>query len=318
MTRQKAALGLLLTSFFMFTPASIFAQDEGTYKPVAPKTPKPSPKTPSKAPAKTPAPPLREEGKSIFTGPGESKSDKAAGSWCIVIEAFQGSRADADAAAGLAKVRAETAFSDAYLEKRGTNTIIAYGHYADPSSAEAKSDLARIRATQVSVDGTAQKPFASAFLAAPTEINGTLPEFDLNNAKKLSGDWALYTLQIGVYSREDAKPVTAEQLAEFRRTAEQAVIQLRREGEQAFYYHGPNRSMVTIGLFGDEDFDATSKTEGPMITQLRKRFPYNLQNGMGVKHKRIVTDPKTGKQVRQEQLDKSGLVLVPDPEKQKK
>ncbi len=312
MTPQKSAICTLLVSLLMLTPA-VRAQDEGTYKPGAPKAPKPTAKTPSNTPTKKAPEPLREEGKSIFTGPGATPSDS--GSWCIVIEAFQGSSADADAAAGLAKLKAETTLSDAYLEKRGNNTLIAYGRYPDASSAQAKADLAKVRTTQVSIDGTPQKPFASAFLAAPAEIKGTLPEFDLNNAKKLSGDWALYTLQIGVYSREDNKPVTAEQLAEFRRTAEQAVIQLRREGEQAFYYHGPNRSMVTIGLFGAEDFDATTKTEGPLLSQLRKRFPYNLQNGMGGKHKRTVTDPKNGKQVRQEQIDKSGLVMVPDPEK---
>jgi hypothetical protein len=164
------------------------------------------------------------------------------------------------------------------------------------------------------MDGQTVKPFSGAFLAPPTEIHGTMPEFDLSNAKKLNGDWVLYTLQVGVYSREDQKAATPAEMAEFRKTAEEAVVQLRREGEQAFYSHGPNRSMVTIGLFGTEDFDATSKFESPALRALRKRFPYNLQNGMGIKQRFTVTDPKTGQQMKKERIQPSGLVQVPDSE----
>ena len=301
------------------------AQDE-TYKPgKSPSKAKPAAKPGTTKPGATKPgatkpvePKLKDEGKSLFGGSGTPAAEVGSahgGSWCIVIESFHGDQAEAQAAEGLAKLRTETPLKDAYIEKRSNAAILAYGKYASADSAEARADLEKVRGTQVVIEGRPQRAFNAAFLAPPQEIKGATPEFDLTNAKKLTGDWAIYTLQIGVYSREDNKPVTAEQLAEFRRTAEQAVIQLRREGEQAFYYHGPNRSMVTVGLFGEEDFDAVSKVEGPMITQLRKRYPYNLQNGQGIKHKRTFIDPKTGRQVRHEQIAKSGLVMVPDPAK---
>ena len=309
-----AAIALVLGLVF---PGAGLAQDEA-YKP-GKKTATPASKAPSKAPSSKspakPSPTLKDEGNSLFGGGGGDKSgNSGAAVWTIVIEAFRSESQAADAAAGLDRVRTEGGLSEAYSEKRGDAVVIAFGRYTDPTSKQAKADLARVRGTQVVMDGQTIKPFSGAFLAPPTEIHGTMPEFDLSNAKKLNGDWVLYTLQVGVYSREDQKPATPAEMAEFRKTAEEAVVQLRREGEQAFYSHGPNRSMVTIGLFGEEDFDATSKFESPALRALRKRFPYNLQNGMGIKQRFTVTDPKTGQQMKKERIQPSGLVQVPDSE----
>lgn len=261
---------------------------------------------------------LREEGEALF-GPGQGKpagGDKAAAShWSIVIEAFREEDQAAQAQAGLTKVRDVAGLSGAYLDQRGSATVIAYGRYPDPRSAEAVADLKKVQNLEVVVNGAKQKPFAAAFLAPPETIPGSIPEYDLANAKKVHGDWVLYTLQVGVYSNEDPrKKVSAADIAEFRRTAEQAVVQLRREGEQAFYYHGPNRSMVTIGLFGIEDFDPQQpKVMSPTLSALRKRFPHNLQNGMGIRMRVTVTDPATGRKIRQEKLQPSGLMNVPEP-----
>ena len=49
----------------------------------------------------------------------------------------------------------------------------------------------------------------------------------------------------------------------------------------------------------------------PALGALRKRFPNNLQNGMGIKQRLKLTDPKTGAQVVKEQLQSSMLVAVP-------
>jgi hypothetical protein len=266
---------------------------------------------------------LREEGRGLFAGGeggpggdatrvgGDGKGSLAASAaWTIVLKAYR-EQDEPDAAAGLARVRAEGGLPEAYLEKRGEATVIAYGRYATPE--EGQKDLSRVHAIEVMLDGERVKPFAGAFLAPPAAVKGSIPEYDLRNARRLKGDWALYTLQIGVYSRED-KPATAREMEEFRAAAEKAVVQLRREGEQAYYYHGPTRSMVTVGLFGKEDFDAASRLESPALKALRKKFPYNLQNGAGVKRRVILTDPKTGRQFKQEKLEQSGLVHLPKDE----
>jgi len=51
--------------------------------------------------------------------------------------------------------------------------------------------------------------------------------------------------------------------------------------------------------------------ESPTLHQLRQRYPYNLLNGMGIKQKLKITDPKTGAQIRKEKLEVSVLVNVP-------
>jgi hypothetical protein len=228
----------------------------------------------------------------------------------VVIEAFRGDDQEATSREGLKKLRAETGLADAYLEKRGTATIIAYGKYSDGASPEARAGLDKVRNTEVIISNVKTKPFDRAFLAPPAEIPGTMPEYDLRQAKKLNGDWVIYTLQMAVYTRRD-KAATPAEMAEFRKAAETAVTQLRREGEQAFYYHGPTGSMVTIGLFGKDDYDVQNPgVESPELTALRKRYPYNLLNGAGMKEK-ITVSTQSGKHAKMDRTQPSQLVAVP-------
>jgi hypothetical protein len=257
---------------------------------------------------------LRKEGEQLF-GPAKAKSADASGTsfWSVVIQAFRGDDQEQAAHDGLQKLRTETPLSDAYLEKRGNATVIAFGKYADASSKEAKEGLEKVRNTEVIISNVKTKPFDKAFLAPPADIPGSIPEWDLRQARKTNGDWALYTLQMGVYTRTDKQPTPAE-LAEFRKAAETAVGNLRREGEQAFYYHGPKGSEVTIGLFGKDDFDPqTPGVESADLTALRKRFPYNLYNGQAIKESVRVTT-QSGKQAQKQQMQSSRLVAVPKSE----
>jgi hypothetical protein len=256
---------------------------------------------------------LKEEGKEVF-GPGKARpgSVETASSWSIVIAAFRGDDQDAQAAAGLERVRSDGGLKEAYLEKRGQAAVIAYGRYQDPASKQAKADLERIKGIEVVVNGGKQHPFAQAFITPPEDVPGSLPEFDLRNARKLSGEWVLYSLQIGVYSREDGKEATAAERAEFRKAAEQAVVQLRREGDPAYYFHGPRRSMVTVGLFGKDDFDPqTPGVESATLKALRSRYPYNLNNGMGTRRRVQWVNPQSGAVAKKEKIEQSALVNVP-------
>ena len=89
-------------------------------------------------------------------------------------------------------------------------------------------------------------------------------------------------------------------------------MELRREGELAFYCHGPNRSMVTIGIFGIEDFDPQKPAmTSPRLVELRKRYPYNLQNGQGVRRTATVTTA-SGQRARVEKIEPSRLVAIPE------
>jgi len=63
---------------------------------------------------------------------------------------------------------------------------------------------------------------------------------------------------------------------------------LREDGHEAYYYHGPYRSIIAIGVF---DYNqafvraGTVDTYAPQIRELQKTFPYNLSNGVTLKQK---------------------------------
>jgi hypothetical protein len=200
------------------------------------------------------------------------------GAWSIVIAAGADEAAEAASRELLAKVQREGGLPEAYAERRGKAVVIAYGRYSGPDDPRAQRDLARIR--DITVDG--EKPFIGAVLVPPPfeALPGSIPEYDLNNVKRTRGKDALYTLQVAIYTRLDTNNPKPQELAEFRKAAEKAVIELRREGEEAFYYHGPRGSTVTVGVFGPEDHDPTKPgSDSFVLREARRRHPLNLVNG---------------------------------------
>lgn len=239
--------------------------------------------------------------------PGSLRIPKAAGpdAWTIVITAIN---ANTPERAGeiLEKVQTVGRLPDAFLMDRNGRQIIAVGSFEDPTSSIAKIELERVR--QISVEG--ELPYARAFLAPPSgELSrGSIPEYDLRNAKAQHGRSAAYTLQIAVYGREDANPPTDEEIDLFRKSAEDAARALRQAGEAAFYYHGPNRSMVTVGVFTEEDYHLEQgiAVESGRLRAIRDLHPQNLLNGRTIiEHARSAS----GGTVEREQ--KSFLVAIP-------
>lgn len=225
----------------------------------------------------------REEGRKLFGHPSKGKgakkdpaptetvpaqaADKAG--WCIVLESFSGSTAEAQAAARLLEVREAAGRGDVRIRSTRRGAAIVAGFYESSSSPEARGDLEDIRARIVGKE----RPFSQAFLAPPQESidPGAMPELNLTSAQATFGTRFQYTLQIGVYQSPKAD--------EAKRAAEQAALTLRGEGELAFYYHGPDLSVVSIGLFTDDDFDVNLRPRNPTLIALQGRYPLNLMNG---------------------------------------
>lgn len=200
------------------------------------------------------------------------------GRWSIVVAAFPANTGADVIARAVNEVRTRGGLPDAISEVRGKSIVIASGSYPSGSDPAAQRDLKRLREREI--DGA--RPFEGAVLSPPPfeGLAGTRPEYDLSNARARFGKDALYTLQIAVYERMDAKEPTGEDLREIRLAAESAAVELRREGEQAFYYHGPRRSMVTVGIFGPKDYDPQQVgRECARLSLLRTKYPYNLVNG---------------------------------------
>lgn len=215
---------------------------------------------------------LREEMAEVFdearpiSPSGEAPPDEG---WSIALAAFSGSGHRQRAEAALPQIRTDLGLRQARLQARDSGTAIVMGRYDGPGDRQAQQDLARVRS--IEVDGF--RPFGGAFLSpAPRrEDLGSNPSYNLANARREFGSSVRYTLQIGVYESPDPR--------EARRAAEQAAVELRREGEPAFYYHGSGRSMVTVGAFTERDAGTRDGLPGPLLLEMRRRHPNNLLNG---------------------------------------
>ncbi len=226
--------------------------------------------------------------------------------WTIVLATFSGENQQRDAELVLAAL-GDMGLAGSSLETRRDNTVLTFGAYEDPDDPKAAQDLRRVR--QIALDG--RTPFSGAFLAPPNAEagSGRMPEYDLRFAKALHNPGALYTLEIAVYARSDRRRPSQQELAQFRAAAEEAVRSLRAEGEPAFFYHGPNRSSVTLGLYNADDHDPeTPQLESVRLRLARERHPTLLLNGAGL---RETVRTSSGTATR---LKPTYLVGVPDPD----
>lgn len=233
--------------------------------------------------------------------PVERASEALAQGWCIIVALLSDSASHEDATRVLAAARTEGRLNDARLLKRGKVMYIGMGNYPDADDERAQSDLKRVQAMEIN----GQRPYRTAYLLPPESASlvGRLPQYNLARAKALMGDDAIYTLQIAAYGREDLARPTESDLAEARKAAEQGAMQLRRDGEQAFYYHGPRMSMVTVGVFDLSDYDPQVPSfMSSRLREAKNRHEYNLYNGAAIKEKA---------KGRPERLQPSRLVAIP-------
>lgn len=224
------------------------------------------------------------------------------GSWSVVIASFRGEGQREVAQTMLARVRTEGGLPDAEMRVRGEATVISLGTFASAEDAEAQAALRRVQSLEIGVE----RPYTQAFLAPPEHLSapGSMPQFNLVRARELYGPKAIYSLQVGVYGRQDLDRPTDAELSETRKAAEIAAFRLRQEGELAFYYHGPRLSMVTIGVFDLSDFDPQLPAfKSPRLKDAQTRFPYNLYNGQAIREKR--------KSQNETKLQPSNLVALP-------
>ncbi|MEQ8316240.1 MAG: hypothetical protein RIE77_10225 [Phycisphaerales bacterium] len=213
-----------------------------------------------------------DEGRSLFGGGGSSRD---AGDWTIVLAAFRGEEAPQAARFALGRVSSEFGLTEARLEERGDAIVLAYGRFEGPGDPRAASELERLQ----NIERQDVKPFEQALLTPPQPRPGSNPQYDLLNVRQAFGAQYAYTLQIGSYGRSDGRQPSESERREARQAAERAVATLRSEGEQAFYFHGPNFSSVTVGLFRADDVDPQTGLRSAAFYDLQQKFPYNLLNG---------------------------------------
>lgn len=240
--------------------------------------------------------------------------------WTIALMKLTGPGAEVAAQQALTTIASQTGLAGTgILAEQGSYTVIC-GDYPSQTDPRAQDDLARIRALRVD----AATPFEGAMLMPPglaqASREGSMPDFDLSTLRSRRGNDAAYTLQIAMYTALDNAPPTDKELDEFRAAAERAVSELRAQGEEAFYYHGPRGSTVTLGVFGEDDYRMSLRTDAlggvrsagtQTSTQLRalqERHPHTLVNGQGLRFRRSADNAgPQGKGVMQPSL----LVKIP-------
>jgi hypothetical protein len=188
--------------------------------------------------------------------------------YAVELTRFTGADATGNAVALTSRLREQAGLADLWYTEGSVASTVYAGRFRDPRDERAQAMLRHVRAAQL--DGG--RPFAQAKLV-PLSGAGTgeavYNELDLRNYR------GSITLQVGFYDVNYGP--------NFRAAAEQAVATLRADGEEAYFYHGPNRSLITVGLFTRaEALVPNGQTEmySPAVKRLQERFPYNTMNGL--------------------------------------
>jgi len=136
-----------------------------------------------------------------------------------------------------------------------------------------------VKQVQALTDGN-ERPFARSFLSrVDTARVGPLGAFDLRRARLANPNArTLYSMEVAVWSDFGSGEITLE---EIRRKAEAYTAQLRAQGLPAFFHHDDDRrmSMVTVGLFGEDAYDAKTTLYSDEVMAIKKRFPKLKVNG---------------------------------------
>lgn len=207
--------------------------------------------------------------------------------WAIQITEIQGSDRHDRARELTQRLRTEAQLDNIWIEDISNVAHVYHGRFASASDKGVRPALDKIQ--QIELDG--EKVFEQAQLVPLVGEGRVIADpFDL---RQFSG---YYSLQIGFYDEAAG--------SNFREYAEQAVRTLREEGHEAYYYHGPFRSIITIGVFTyDQAFVSAGNvdTYAPHIRELQKAFPFNLGNGSTINQK------ENGKDIGEQ---KSSLIRV--------
>jgi len=188
--------------------------------------------------------------------------------WAIPLETFEGEHQQQRADRLMRRLERDFKVPNVWSRREGDQVHVYRGQYDDKKGKLARSALRQMQLLRI--DGNLSYRDAD-LVRVPVAQDATVREMDLRG---YSGR-GFYSLQVEVY--DDAVGDKYHQVAEERAAT------LRSEGEPAYYYHGPHRSMVLIGLFTEDEAFVTqiggAARYSPMIKKLQERYPHNLYNG---------------------------------------
>lgn len=191
--------------------------------------------------------------------------------YAIEIGRYSGAEAFHSVHKLMQTARQEAGLANLWYATLGSETTVYHGRFKDEDSKETKDALRKVR--EASVEG--KKLFEDAKIVKLGSGRGEV--LDPRDLRSLTGK-GLYTLQIGYYDGAYGP--------NFRRAAETAVDVLRDNGEKAYYYHGPHRSMVLVNAWTHAEafmqVGAVDQYSGT-VRQAQEKYPHNVPNGRAFK-----------------------------------
>lgn len=221
---------------------------------------------------------------------GDGERRQRGQAWAIRLQQFRGDRPLREAYEYAQKIQRETQLADVWFLDHGDVAAVYVGRYSRKDHPDAKAALRTVKAARLEGD----RPFRGAELVVIDRRRGDGAGLDEHDLRQFSG---YMTLLVAVYDREFGR--------DYREAAEDYADQLRAESEhKIYYYHGPNQSIVTTGLFTRGDFVAVEGVDayGPTIRERQEVFPHVLKNGKTMRNSEVQTD---------DQLEPSIIVRVP-------
>jgi len=193
--------------------------------------------------------------------------------WTVRVASFSGPAKQQRAHDLMRRLTREADQTGLWLSNLGNATTLYKGQFDEASSPQAQKALREIRRLRLSTG----RRFPNAQLVTVNRRDKQIQ--DRHNLRAYSG---YYTLQVAYYD--------GDWQGRRRKAAERNARKLREATDvTAYYYHGKNLSMVTVGLFGKEQaFEmrpdpispgrAKVRAYSPQVVSLRERFPYNYAN----------------------------------------
>lgn len=201
--------------------------------------------------------------------PGKGRDAGRAPMYAVELATFEGPNRQRAVMDRVRELRRETGLTNLWVSDTGERAVLRAGRFRNPNDLDARFALRQAR--EVKIDG--DKPFADAKLM-PIRTGYADPGVELDPAdlRQFAGTPDYHTLEVAIFTPAHGR---------YRAAAEKMANKLRDEGHDAYFYHGPNASSVTVGLFTRDDWDlvGTVETYGPRIKALQEAFPHLRVNG---------------------------------------
>ncbi len=209
--------------------------------------------------------------------PDTDQPSSNAGRWSIVLLSFTGEDHSQLAHAACVNIRGRyPSLAKAFTRERSSGSVVVVGHFSGPGDRAVKPLLDQVHAM---VDG-ATRPFARAMLTRlETSKESAMGAFDLRRARQANPTArSLYSVEVAVWSDFGSNEISLETI---RTNAESHAKRLRTQGLIAFFHHDDDRrmSIVTIGLFGPDAYNAQTMLYSSEVEAIKKKFPKLLVNG---------------------------------------